>query len=85
MCLNLTSSVFTKNKVLNDKSTVNVSKKSTSVKNICETPEVKEEKVDIIYKRKPKKKKRNLYAGLNPLVFKNIDLCKKKIKNNVSL
>lgn len=51
------------------------------LQNINESPKVEEKNFNPISK-KPKKKKRNLFAGLNPLVFKNNSLCKKKKKIN---
>lgn len=83
VCSSVTSSVFEKNKKLKKKSTKEVPKRSTE--KIVETPKIEEVKVNMNIK-KPKKKKRNLYAGLNPLVFKNRDLCKKnKLKSVTSL
>lgn len=72
MCLNKTSSVYKKNKILNEKSTTELPKISTPIKSIDKTPET-EEKVEKVVKNKPKKKKRTLYAGLNPLVFKKLN------------
>jgi len=72
MCLNKTSSVYKKNKKLNEKSTTELPKISTPIKSIDKTPET-EEKVEKVVKNKPKKKKRTLYAGLNPLVFKKLN------------
>uniref|UniRef100_A0A2S2NKQ6 Uncharacterized protein n=1 Tax=Schizaphis graminum TaxID=13262 RepID=A0A2S2NKQ6_SCHGA len=46
-------------------------KNATVNKNIDKTSTT-EEKVKTIVEKKPKKKKRTLYAGLNPLVFKNL-------------
>jgi hypothetical protein len=81
VCLRVTNSFFEKNKKLNKKPTKEVPKRSTE--NIVETPKIEEVKVKMDIK-KPKKKKRNLYAGLNPLVFKNRDLCKKNKKKPIT-
>lgn len=77
VCLNVTSSLFDKNRILKEKTSI---KSSTHTKIIDKTPVIKEEIAETVNKRKIKKKKRNLYAGLNPLVFKNRDLCKNKFK-----
>lgn len=81
--MNVTSSVFEKNKI-SDKKYREKRLKSSLVENIDETPKtltIKNENVITISKKKTKKKKKNLFAGLNPLVFKGKDLCKKKKKN----
>lgn len=78
VCLNTTSSVYKKNKILNQKPTEELLQTSTLNKTIEKTSKT-EEKVETIVNKKPKKKKRTLYAGLNPLVFKNLN--KKKLKN----
>lgn len=82
VCLNVTSSVFVKNKIPDEKYREK-RLQSSLAENIVETPktEVKNENVVTIGKKKTKKKKKNLFAGLNPLVFKNKDLCKKTKKN----
>lgn len=71
VCLNKTSSVYKKNKILNIKSTIELPKVSTPIKSDEKTSKT-EEKVENMVKNKPKKKKRTLYAGLNPLVFKKL-------------
>lgn len=73
--MNLSSSVFSKSKKLKDKSTKKTLENSILVHNIDSTPNIVEEKLKTL---KKKKKKRKLYAGLNPLVFKNRYLSKKK-------
>lgn len=76
MCLNKTSSVYKKNKILKEKSTIELPKISTPIKSIDKHSDVlseTEEKVEKMVKNKPKKKKRTLYAGLNPLVFKKLN------------
>lgn len=78
VCLNVTSSLFNKNRILKEKISI---KSSTQPKAIGETSVIKEKITETVNKRKPKKKKKkNLYAGLNPLVFKDRDLFKKNIK-----
>jgi len=72
VCLNTTSSAYKKNKILNQKPTEKLLKSSTLNKSIEKTSKT-EEKVETIVNKKPKKKKRTLYAGLNPLVFKNLN------------
>ncbi|CAI6358513.1 unnamed protein product [Macrosiphum euphorbiae] len=72
VCLNTTSSVYKKNIILNQKPTEKLLKSSTVNKSIEKTSKT-EEKVETIVSKKPKKKKRTLYAGLNPLVFKNLN------------
>jgi len=70
--------VYKKNIILNQKPTEKLLKSSTVNKSIEKTSKT-EEKVETIVNKKPKKKKRTLYAGLNPLVFKNLN--KNTIKN----
>lgn len=77
ICFKVTNSVFKKNKILNDKK---ISKETTVVENISETSKLQKNTIDSTDKKKSKKKKRNLYAGLNPLVFKNRELNKTKLK-----
>lgn len=72
MCLNTTNSVYKKNKTLNPKPIEKLVKNSTVNKSIEKTSKT-EDKVETIVNKKPKKKKRTLYAGLNPLVFKNLN------------
>lgn len=73
MCLNTISSVYEKNKTLNQNHTEKLINSLTLDKNIEKTS-ITEEKVETMIKSKPKKKKkRNLYAGLNPLVFRNLN------------
>lgn len=84
VCYKVTNSVFKKNKILNYKLVEKIPKKSTAVENISETSELQKNTIDSADKRKPKKKKRNLYAGLNPLVFKNRELNKSKLKKKKS-
>lgn len=83
VCLNMTSSIYKKNKISrikkNQESTEQLIKSSTINKSIDKTSKP-EEKIEAIVKTKPKKKKRTLYAGLNPLVFKNLN--KIKLKNS---
>lgn len=77
MCLSKTSSVFNKNKVLNNKTSNN----STNIKKNEENLNVKKVIINIKDKKKStKKKKRNTFAGLNPLVFKNRSLRKTNCK-----
>ncbi|KAL4135070.1 hypothetical protein QTP88_006727 [Uroleucon formosanum] len=80
VCLNTTNSVYKKNKTLNPKPIEKLVKNSTVNKSIEKTSKT-EDKVETIVNKKPKKKKRTLYAGLNPLVFKNLNrnILKKKI------
>lgn len=78
MCLKTTSSVYKKNKILNQKPTEKLLKSSSLNKSIEKSSKT-EEKVETIVIKKPKKKKRTLYAGLNPLVFKNLN--KNTLKN----
>lgn len=78
VCLNVTSSVFNKNKISRNQS-IEISPKNLPDKSVCKISKVEEEimdksKTDI---KKSKKKKRNKYAGLNPLVFKHKDLHRK--------
>ncbi|NP_001280331.1 uncharacterized protein LOC100160849 [Acyrthosiphon pisum] len=80
VCLNTTSSVYKKNKILNRKPIEKLPKSSTVNKSIDEKTSKTEEKVETIVNKKPKKKKRTLYAGLNPLVFKNLN--KNTLKNS---
>lgn len=84
VCLNVTSSVFNKNKISNNQC---VEKLPTSLpaKSIYEISKVEEEIIDKSKTdtKKSKKKKRNKYAGLNPLVFKHKDLCRKNEKNQL--
>lgn len=82
VCLNVTSSVFNKNKVSSNQC-IEKLPKILPDQNIEEVSKVKEEFIDEskIEKKKLKKKKRNMYAGLNPLVFKNKNVFKKKSKN----
>lgn len=80
VCLNTTSSVYKKNKTSNQKSTEKLLKNSTLKKSIEKTLKT-EEKIETIVNKKLKKKKRTLYAGLNPLVFKNLN--KNKLKNSI--
>lgn len=70
--------MYKKNIILNQKPTEKLLKSSTVNKSIEKTSKT-EEKVETIVNKKPKKKKRTLYAGLNPLVFKNLN--KNTIKN----
>lgn len=80
VCLNTTSSVYKKNKISNQKSTEKLPKSELSTLNrSIEKTSKTEEKVETIVNKKPKKKKRTLYAGLNPLVFKNLN--KNKLNN----
>ncbi|XP_015369577.1 PREDICTED: uncharacterized protein LOC107165729 [Diuraphis noxia] len=72
VCLNTTSSIYKKNKISNQKSTEKLPISSTLNKSIDKTSKT-EEKAETIVNRKLKKKKRTLYAGLNPLVFKNLN------------
>lgn len=81
MCCKVTNSMFKKNKVSKNKSIEKISKKSTVVEKINEALECQKNTIDSTDKKKSKKKKRNLYAGLNPLVFKNKELNKTKLKN----
>jgi len=78
VCLNTTSSTYKKNKILSEKPTEKLPKSSTLNKSIEKTSKA-EEKIETIVNKKPKKKKRTLYAGLNPLVFKNLN--KNTLKN----
>lgn len=64
--------MYKKNIILNQKPTEKLLKSSTVNKSIEKTSKT-EEKVETIVSKKPKKKKRTLYAGLNPLVFKNLN------------
>jgi len=64
--------VYKKNIILNQKPTEKLLKSSTINKSIEKTSKT-EEKVETIVNKKPKKKKRTLYSGLNPLVFKNLN------------
>lgn len=75
LCLNVSSSVFSKSKKVKNKCTKKILENSVSIHNIDNTPNIAEEKVKTLEK---KKKKRNRYAGLNPLVFKNRNLSKNK-------
>lgn len=84
VCFKVTNSVFKKDKILNNKSVKQISKESTVVDNISETSELPKNTIDSADKRKSKKKKRNLYAGLNPLVFKSRELNKSKLKKQKS-
>ncbi|VVC45255.1 Hypothetical protein CINCED_3A018230 [Cinara cedri] len=74
VCSGVTTSEFIKTKTL-CKSTEKISKCST-IKDFKSKTKEKQFKQE---KRVIKKKKKTLYAGLNPLVFKNRDLCKKKV------
>ncbi|XP_026815693.1 uncharacterized protein LOC113555522 [Rhopalosiphum maidis] len=58
-----------------------VNKNATVNKSIDKTSKI-EEKVGTLVEKKPKKKKRTLYAGLNPLVFKNLKKNIQKKNNN---
>lgn len=70
--------MYRKNKILKQKPTEKLLKSSTLNKNVEKTSKT-EEKVETIVNKKPKKKKRTLYAGLNPLVIKNLK--KNTLKN----
>lgn len=75
ICFNVTSFIIKKNKLPKDRCTTKISESSTLV---SETSTTKELPVNKTVNQKPKKKKRNLYAGLNPIVFKNRELLNKK-------
>lgn len=70
--------MFKKNKIVNEKLTEKSSADSIPFKDINKASIVVESKSNVLVQKK--KKKRNLYAGLNPLVFKNRDFCKNKSK-----
>lgn len=61
--------MFTKNKIINEKSTKKPLASSILIEDMNTTDKAVEKKSN--KPEKKKKKKRNLYAGLNPLVFKN--------------
>ncbi|XP_025190837.1 uncharacterized protein LOC112591287 [Melanaphis sacchari] len=84
VCLNKTRSVYKKNKISNEKATEKLPKVSTLNESIDITSKTKE-KVETKVEKKPKKKKRTLYAGLNPLVFKNLNKNIPKKKKNITM
>lgn len=78
VCLNVTSSVFNKNKISSNQC-IEKLPKSLPDKNIYEITKVEEEIIDKskTNTKKSKKKKRNKYAGLNPLVFRQKNIQEK--------
>lgn len=77
-CLKTTSSMFGKKKILQKKSVIKqlCTENSMLVEHKIRTSIAVEEKLNTTEKKK-KKKKKIPFAGLNPLVFKNRNSCKK--------